>query len=241
MLPAAFIALRAITLAQPIMTWHNCLASSHRTRLTVTSAALHGPHDHAACLTGFAQRLNHFFDGEHPTRATPYRHMDVAASMTPARTVYTGNYVLSPAALRYFIPFAGLQLRMAGPVLGRLIQASSGDAFVSANLPLLHRRTVAEKGGSEFRPGVDRSAALVDLSGEFERQFFGDVMLFTVIELVARGYPEQLPARSDLRAQLLATEASMRAHYAELRQRVSTRLDALEVVLSDPGCWWSSR
>jgi hypothetical protein len=165
--------------------------------------------------------------------------MDVAASMTPARTVYTGNYVLSPAALRYFIPFAGLQLRMAGPVLGRLIQASSGDAFVSANLPLLHRRTVAEKGGSEFRPGVDRSAALVDLSGEFERQFFGDVMLFTVIELVARGYPEQLPARSDLRAQLLATEASMRAHYAELRQRVSTRLDALEVVLSDPGCWWT--
>jgi hypothetical protein len=200
---------------------------------------LQGAHDHAACLSGLAQRLNHFFDGEHPTRVTPYRHVDVAASVTPARTVYTGNYVLSPAALRYFIPFAGLQLRMAGPVLGRLIQASSGDAFVSANLPLLHRRTVAEKGSSEFRSGVDRSAALVDLSGEFERQFFGDVMLFTVIELVARGYPEQLPARSDLRAQLLATEASMRAHYASLRQRVVTRLDALELILSDPASWWT--
>ena len=98
---------------------------------------------------------------------TPYRHVDVQASLTPARTVYTGNYVLSPGALKYFIPFAGLQLRMAGPVLGRLIQTSSGEAFVSANLPLLHRRTVEEKGGAEFRPGVNRSTPLVDLSGEF--------------------------------------------------------------------------
>jgi hypothetical protein len=114
---------------------------------------LQGPHDHAACLSGFAQRLNRFFDGEHPTRVTPYRHVDVQASLTPARTVYTGNYVLSPGALKYFIPFAGLQLRMAGPVLGRLIQASSGGAFVSANLPLLHRRTVEETGGGGISHG----------------------------------------------------------------------------------------
>jgi hypothetical protein len=200
--------------------------------------SLQGPHDHAACLSGFAQRLNRFFDGEHPTRVTRYQYMDVQASLAPARTVYTGNYVLSPGALKYFIPFAGLQLRMAGPVLGRLIQASSGDAFVSANLPLLHRRTVDATGGSEFRPGVDRGAQQVDLSGEFERQFFGDVMLFTVIELVEQGYPEQQLAVDDIRAQVLATEEKMRTYYAETRQRVLMHLGELEKQLADPAHWW---
>ena len=171
---------------------------------------------------------------------TPYRHVDVQASLTPARTVYTGNYVLSPAALRYFIPFASLQLRMAGPVLGRLIQTSSGDAFVSANLPLLHRRTVGEAGEAEFRPGVDHSAPLVDLSGEFERQFFGDVMLFTVIDLVKLGYPQQLPAVDDVRVQVQATETGIRAHYAETRQRVLARLDELEELFSGPDHWWNT-
>ncbi|MEN8207046.1 MAG: hypothetical protein ABFS24_13695 [Pseudomonadota bacterium] len=208
--------------------------TAHRYQCT-----LQGSHDHAACLSGFARRLNRFFDGEHPTRVTPYRHEDVQAGITPARTVYTGNYVLSPAALRYFIPFAGLQLRMAGPVLGRLIQAGSGAAFVSANLPLLHRRTVEATGGSEFRPGVNRSKALVDLSGEFERQFFGDVMLFTVIDLVGQGYPEQLPAPAEIRARVQATETRMRAHYAETRQRVLSRVDKLEDFVSDPVHWWA--
>jgi hypothetical protein len=206
---------------------------AHRYRCT-----LPGQHDHAACLSGFARRLSRFFDGEHPTRITPYRHVDVQASLMPARTVYTGNYVLSPAALRYFIPFAGLQLRMAGPVLGRLIQAGSGAAFVSANLPLLHRRTEEVQGVSEFRPGVDRSMPLVDLSGEFERQFFGDVMLFTVIELVAQGYPEVTPGYAEIREQLLATEMEIRAQYAEVQRLVRERLDDLDALLSDPGRWW---
>jgi hypothetical protein len=200
---------------------------------------LRGTHDHAACLSGFARRLNHFFDGEHPTRVTPYVHVDVQASVTPARTVYTGNYVLSPQGLRHFIPFAGLQLRMAGPVLGRLVQAGSGAAFVSANLPLLHRRTVEAQGTAEFRPGVDRSAPLVDLSGEFERQFYGDVMLFTVIELVAQGYPEHQPEDGEIRAQVLATETRMRAQYADVQRTVLARLDALDKLLSDPGHWWN--
>jgi len=201
--------------------------------------ALHGSHDHAACLSGFARRLNRFFDGEHPTRLTPYQHVDVQASVTPARTVYTGNFVLSPKGLRYFIPFAGLQLRMAGPVLGRLIQAGSGAAFVSANLPLLHRRTVEEQGSSEFRPGVDRSAPLVDLSGEFERQFFGDVMLFTVIDLLEQGYPEVQPGLAEIREQVRVTEARMRHHYAGVRRLVLTRLDELDALLSAPAHWWN--
>jgi len=201
---------------------------------------LSGVHDHAACLAEFARRLDHFFDGEHPTRLVPYRHADVQASVTAARTVYTGNYVLSPAALKYFIPFAGLGLRMAGPVLGRLIQACSGGAFVSANLPMLHRRTVQETGGAEFRPGVDRSASLVDLSGEFERQFFGDVMLFTVIELVKQGYPDVMPAAGEVRKCVRMTESRLRAEYAANRTRMLQRLAEFEKFLSAPGHWWHS-
>jgi len=201
---------------------------------------LSGAHDHAACLAEFARRLDHFFDGEHPTRVTPYRHTDVQASVTPARTVYTGNYVLSPAALKYFIPFAGLGLRMAGPVLGRLIQVCSGDAFVSANLPMLHRRTVQLAGGAEFRPGVDRSTSIVDLSGEFERQFFGDVMLFTVIELVKQGYPDVMPAAGEVRKCVSTTESTLRAQYAENQTRMLARLEEFEVFMSAPGHWWRS-
>jgi len=201
---------------------------------------LSGVHDHAACLAEFARRLDHFFDGEHPTRVTSYRHTDVQASVTPARTVYTGNYVLSPAALKYFIPFAGLGLRMAGPVLGRLIRACSGDAFVSANLPMLHRRTIQQTGGAEFRPGVDHSASIVDLSGEFERQFFGDVMLFTVIELVKQGYPDAMPAAGEVRKCVSMTESKLRAQYADNQTRMLTRLAEFEALLSASGQWWRS-
>jgi hypothetical protein len=202
--------------------------------------SLSGAHDHAACLAAFARTLDHFFDGEHPTRVTPYRYTDVLSSIVPARTVYTGNYVLSPAALKYFIPFAELGLRMAGPALGRLIQACSGDAFVSANLPMLHRRTVQEKGGAEYRPGVDHSASTVDLSGEFERQFFGDVMLFTVIELVKQGYPDVIPSAGQVHKCVSMTESRLRAQYAENRTRMLARLTEFEAFLSAPGHWWHS-
>ena len=201
---------------------------------------LSGAHDHGACLAEFTRALDRFFDGEHPTRVTPYRHTDVQASVTPARTVYTGNYVLSPAALQYFIPFARLGLRMAGPVLGRLVQACSSDAFVSANLPMLHRRTVQETGGAEFRPGVDRSTSMVDLSGEFERQVFGEVMLFTVIELARQGYPDAMPDAEAVRECVLMTETKLCKQYAANLERVSARLAELETLLAGPQLWWRS-
>ncbi len=65
-------------------------------------------------------------------------------------------------------------------------------------------------------------------------------MLFTVIALVKQGYPEQLPAVDDIRAQVQATETGMRAHYAETRHRVLTRLDELEGFLSSPDHWWNT-
>ena len=130
---------------------------------------LPGTHDQLAVLDDFARRLDRFFDGEHPTRVTCHEYTPAGESVTPARTVYTGNYVLNAQGLRYFIPFAHLRLRMAGPVLGRIARAELGDGFVSANLPLLHKRTLEELGESEFRPGVERQEGWVDLSREFER------------------------------------------------------------------------
>ena len=116
--------------------------------------ALAGEPSNAACFGDFARRLKSFFHGEHPTRITWYRHQPAPDSVQAARTVYTGNYVFRPRALNWFIPFAPLRLRMSGPTLGRLMKAELGDQFISANLPMLHTRTLDDTGEAEFRPGV---------------------------------------------------------------------------------------
>jgi hypothetical protein len=188
---------------------------------------LPGQHDNAACFADFAARLGRFFDGEHPTRRSYYVAEDLMASVKPARTVYTGNYVATPEALEWFIPFAGLKLRMAGPTLGRIVKAEIGGAFVSANLPMLHKRTQGDSGRSECRPGVDRQAAAVDLSGEFERQYHGDVMLFSVERLTHEGYPARTPERARIAATVGAVEADMRLRYQERQTATAARIEAL--------------
>jgi len=128
---------------------------------------LDGSPANAACFDEFSQHLNRFFHGEHPTRITWYRHADAMQSVQPARTVYTGNAVFRASALHWFIPFAPLRLRMSGPTLGRLLKAELGARFVSANLPMLHKRTVDATGQTDrtgfpaarHRPGADRRHA----------------------------------------------------------------------------------
>ena len=200
---------------------------------------LHGAHDNRACLGDFAEKLPCFFDGEHPTRATYFEYRDVIASLVPARTLYTGNYVLAPAALKYFIPFSNLRLRMAGPVLGRILRAELGASFVSANLPMLHKRTVAHIGRSEFRPGVRREADRVDLSGEFERQFFGDVMLFSMERLSAAGYPATALETARIESIVADVETEMLQRYREKRVQIATRLTQVRVEFSDGQHWWN--
>ena len=200
--------------------------------------SLCGSHDHARCFADFAHKLNRFFDGEHPTRQSHYVHAGFMDSVKPARTVYTGNYVLSAEALQYFIPFATLKLRMAGPVLGRILQSGLGRRFVSANLPLLHKRTVAGLGQSEFRPGLERDARQVDLCGEFERQFYGDVMLFCVERLSRQGYPFEPVAEAAVEAVLCKIEASLRQKYAGKRKQIRARLHEVQTMFADPQHWW---
>ena len=191
-----------------------------------------GDHDHRDCLAGFAAHLDRFFDGEHPTRLSHFEYLGSLDDTTPARTVYTGNYVINTRGLEHFIPFAPLKLRMAGPVLGRLIKARLGGRFVSANLPLLHTRTAASSGRAEFRPGVDRVRNEVDLSGEFERQFWGDVMLFTVERLIAEGYPETDVGRAAIEAQVDAAMAELEQRYIDKQRTILVKLERVQSAFS---------
>ena len=193
---------------------------------------------HADCFGDFAQRLKRFFHGEHPTRITWYRHQPPLDSVQPARTVYTGNYVFRPQALHWFIPFAPLRLRMSGPTLGRLMKAELGNKFISANLPMLHTRTLDATGEAEFRPGVVTEADTIDLADEFERQFYGDVMLFSVERLTALGFPQQILPRETLAATLDAVHAEITRQYRSRHAEIVNKLDALTRMLNDPTHWW---
>ena len=161
-------------------------------------------------------------------------------SIKPARTVYSGNYVFKPECLKYFIPFPELRLRMAGPVLGRIIQSEINGQFVSANLPMLHRRTVEHIGRSEFRPGIVHDFEKVDLSGEFERQFFGDVMLFTTEKLTGMGYPAKSLADELVEQVLVATEEELRQKYMTKQKQIMDKLTVLRSVFYRKESWWNS-
>lgn len=204
-------------------------------RCTIT-----GEHNHLECLTHFSGKLNRFFDGEHPTRHTYYQHSDIFASIKPARTLYTGNYAFKPACLKFFIPFAPLKLRMAGPTLGRLMKAEIKERFVSANLPMLHKRTVEKIGQSEFRPGINREQNSIDLSGEFERQFFGDIMLFSVEKLTELGFPRTPVSRDSVVQTEMATEQEMHRKYLATRSQIMRKLALFRSLFEGEEHWWNA-
>ena len=204
------------------------------------ACTLSGEHSHLDCFNDFTNKLNHFFDGEHPTRVTYFDYSSPLSETIAARTIYTGNYAFKPDLLKYFISFATLKLRMAGPVLGRIIKSEIGGQFVSANLPMLHKRTTDETGESEFRPGVNREQEIIDLSDEFERQFFGDVMLFTVEKLGQSGYPETPLDKSTIETALTETEQQLHQQYENKHQQIMAKLETLKTVFNDKRCWWNN-
>ena len=129
---------------------------------------------------------------------------------------------------------------MAGPVLGRIIKAESNQRFVSANLPMLHNRTVEDIGVSEFRPGINSQQNSIDLSGEFERQFFGDVMLFSMEKLTARGYPEQPVSEQAIMHILESTEQDIRQKYATKQGQIQQKLELVKSLFHDSNHWWNA-
>jgi hypothetical protein len=203
---------------------------------------LHGDHDHAACLRDFARRLNAFFFGEHLTRKTYFRYDKGFAQTSPARTVYPGNYIVNRAGLKYVIPFGHLRLRMSGPTAGRLIAAEIGKRFASVNLPHLHRRTSDDGLDAEFRPGVEfvqqREERDIDLSNEFERQFFGDLMLFTAEQLVTEADVNQPFPEGVIAAVMDRKEQELLELYRQKHLTILEKNGWLQRVVFDCGHWW---
>lgn len=200
---------------------------------------LSGDHTDGDCFAHFASRLNSFFYGEHPTRVSYYLHAELFQSIQPARTVYTGNYIFRPEGLKYFIPFAPLRLRMSGPTLGRLIKSEIKERFVSANLPMLHKRTVEGSGQSEFRPGVSSEAHVIELCDEFERQFYGDVMLFSIECFTAMGFPQTCMSAAVIAETLEVVRADMQQKYNAKHQLIVEKLGQLKSLLHDQANWWN--
>lgn len=189
---------------------------------------LEGPHDHMACLAGFTGRLHAFFFGEHLTRKTGFRYDGSFMALTSARTIYPGNTIVDFDGLKYIIPFGHLRLRMSGPTAGRLIQAEIGERFVSANLPMLHRRTTAADMQDEFRPGVEHRDTAIDVSDEFERQFFGDLMLFSVVAWLKQHDLAQFTDAEQIMQTVEQVEAGLLEDYAVKHRAVNARLAELE-------------
>jgi hypothetical protein len=199
---------------------------------------LQGEHTAKDCFDHLSKQAIDFFYGLHPTRVQVYHHPGGFMRTEQARTVYTGNYVFTREGLRHFIPFADLGLRMAGPTLGRILKSKIGDRFVSANLPLLHKRTVPGA-GAEFRNGIIRSEETVDLSTECSRQFWGDVMLFSVESLASAGYPAARADYDVIAATVRRTQEELWELYREKFAKTDERVVQIRHHLSAPG-WWNS-
>lgn len=206
---------------------------------TTYSCELTGTHTIADCFADFSKKARGFFYGLHPTRTQYYLHKGTFLQTEPARTVYTGNYVFNEKGLHHFIPFANLKLRMGGPTLGRLLRNRLRHRFVSANLPLLHMRTLDTGSDNEFRPGVSALEKGVDLSGEYQKQFWGDVMLFSVEDLAMKGYPGKRFCRKEISVTVYEVRERIMSLYLEKRKETSLRISKLGDFLCDPGRWWN--
>ncbi len=204
------------------------------------SCRLEGEHDHNACLKDFALQLNAFFFGEHLTRKTWFSYGNGFTQLAPARTVYPGNYIANYAGLKYIIPFGHLRLRMSGPTAGRLIAAEIAGRFASFNMPNLHRRTTEAGLDDDFRPGVelDEAQQSVDLSDEFERQFFGDLMLFSTEELVKQADVKQPFAQEVIATIIARKEAELLALYRQKHVAIVAKNRQLHDLVFNAGHWW---
>lgn len=207
--------------------------------------SLPGKHNNSECFQDFSSKLSRFFYGEHPTRKTFFHYDKGFSKTTAARTVYTGNYVIKPENLEHFIPFATLKLRMAGPVLGRLLNAKLQGKFVSANLPMLHNRTVDDTGQSEFRAGVEHEDAAIDLGNEFIRQFYGDVMLFSIKKLTEQNFPYTNDSHksTDIKnVQVIVNDTykTIKQNYIEKHDTVLQLKSQIQANLDDTHCWWNT-
>jgi hypothetical protein len=127
---------------------------------------------------------------------------------------------------------------MAGPALGRLLKSTLKEKFVSANLPMLHHRTVDDTGTSEFRPGVKQTESSISLGDEFIRQFYGDVMLFSIAELAGNGFPRTVIGAEKIRQEINRQHDAILGNYADKHEIIMALMQQLQTIVSDDRQWW---
>lgn len=217
----------------------NLFGFSNQNQVFDYHCTLKNTHDNSECFNAFSSRLERFFYGEHPTRKTFFNYENEFTITSPARTVYTGNYVIKPETLRYFIPFATLKLRMAGPVLGRILKSELQDSFVSANLPMLHNRTIESTGQSEFRAGVNNNNTQIDLGNEFVRQFYGDVMLFTMEKITNKEFSVNPIDRKAVQTIINDTYNTIKENYIDKHNAILQFKTQINDSLIHQSNWWN--
>ena len=198
-----------------------------------------GEHNHIDCLNAFSQRVNRFFFGEHLTRKTYFNYQGDFSQLEPARTIYPGNYIVNFEGLKYIIPFGDLRLRMSGPTAGRLVKSEIQERFVSINLPMLHARTLkTDDSSKEFRPGVESESEIIDLNDESERQFFGDLMLFTVDRMTKEGITKEKFTQGVVTKYLQIIEQELLDLYQATHENVIQKTQEFLTLLDDDNAWW---
>ena len=131
---------------------------------------------------------------------------------------------------------------MSGPTAGRLIFAEIKQRFASINLPMLHRRTTKTGPGDNFRPGVElgdnEEQQSIDLYNEFERQFFGDLMLFSAEALVKQADVNK-PFEKDLVVTVIdIKENELLQLYQQKHDAILDKNRQLNDLVFNAGHWW---
>jgi hypothetical protein len=127
---------------------------------------------------------------------------------------------------------------MSGPTAGRLIQAEIGERFASANLPMLHTRHLHDDDADQFRPGVEQGDEVIDLADEFERQFFGDLMLTGLRWITGEWSSGQAFTLERVSKAIKETERELLGLYEEKHRDVQHRNARLKQRLKNPQYWW---
>jgi len=104
---------------------------------------------------------------------------------------------------------------------------------------MLHKRTYEETGVSEFRSGIDQNKQTIDLSGEFERQYFGDVMLFTIEKLTEAGFPQKNTSVKEAEELLLSVEREVNLKYKNKQKEIQKKLSQLKLIFTADNHWWN--
>jgi hypothetical protein len=102
----------------------------------------------------------------------------------------------------------------------------------------LHTRHLHDDEADQFRPGVEQDDEAINLADEFERQFFGDLMLFSVTRLTGEGGSAQAFTLESVSKAVDETEDELLLLYKEKHRNVQDRNVQLRQLLKDPQRWW---